>query len=74
MKKYFAILAVLFFTMSASISWASSLANDKKTTTHKRQDKSCCCCDMKSTKADKKNDCSKMDSKKDEAKKGADAK
>jgi len=74
MKKFIAFLAVVFFTMTASTSLASPLASDKKATAHKHQDKNCCCCDMKTTKGDKKNDCSKMDSKKDEAKKGSDAK
>jgi hypothetical protein len=74
MKKYFAFLAFILFVMTASTSLASQLAGDKKTRTHKHQDNSCCCCDMKSTKAEKKNECSKMDSKKDTDKKESEVK
>ncbi len=77
MKKSIAFLTVLFFMMTASASLASQSAGDMKTTTattHKHHKKSCCCCDTKSVSGDKNNECSKMDVKKDAAKKGSVAK
>ena len=68
MKKHIVFLAFLLFAITSSPLTASQLASDKKAAKHKHQDKSCCC-DMKSTKGDKKNDCSKTDTKKDEGKK-----
>ena len=66
-------MTVLFFLLNAVPISASALAKDKKATTHKHQDENCCC-DMKSTKIDKKNKCSKMDSKTIDSKKDSSAK
>jgi hypothetical protein len=73
MKKCIALLTVLFFLVNAAPFSASALAKNKKASTHKHRDENCCC-DMKNSKSDKKNDCSKMDSEKVDNKKDSQAK
>ena len=67
MRKTIAVLALTFFVLTTSTSFAvteKKATKATKTATHKHQSKKDDCCDMKAGNGEKKGDCCKMDSKK----------
>ena len=70
MKGFIAVVVFLFLAVSATSTFAATSGDKKptKSTTHKHHDMKEGCCDMKSADCTKKEDCPKMESKKESSK------